>query len=110
VHLDAATFARIKPASLRALKCWESVDLGMGFFTDRQKVEQFCEQLELRCRRKSPHARILRVRGESLDRKSSTEDEQGGLINFMLSTLGYKVQVRCRTMNPCRPPLSSVHI
>jgi hypothetical protein len=37
---------RINPASRRALKCWERVDLGMTFSLTCRKFEQFCEQSE----------------------------------------------------------------
>ena len=33
---------RIRPASLRILKCWESVDFGMIFSLTCKKPEQFC--------------------------------------------------------------------
>lgn len=37
---------RIKPASLSALKCCESVDLGIFFSLTFKKLEQFCEHAE----------------------------------------------------------------
>src|ERR1700730_5326934 len=37
---------RIRPASLRALKCWDNVDLGISFSLTRKKLEQLCEQSE----------------------------------------------------------------
>src|SRR5579864_6387538 len=37
---------RIKPASRSALKCWDSVDLGMSFSLTRRKLEHTCGQSE----------------------------------------------------------------
>jgi hypothetical protein len=46
IDLRATRRITIKPASLSALKCCESVDLGIFFSLTFKKLEQFCEHAE----------------------------------------------------------------
>ena len=55
---------RIKPASLRALKCWERVDLGMVFSLTFRNSSNSANSPSLRCGQRWPPAQGRRARGE----------------------------------------------